>query len=53
MLVVFYFFVFYRMNCHIDQKVDVEQHISERAYKLNILKFWIKVWYQSHLYVSS
>jgi hypothetical protein len=29
------------------ERVDVIQHISERTHKLNVLRFWVKVWCQS------
>jgi hypothetical protein len=30
--------------------VKVEYFISEKIYKLNILRFWVKVWCWTHLY---
>jgi hypothetical protein len=34
---------------HIDQKTMVEHFISERAHKLIVLNFLVKVWFLSHL----
>jgi len=34
----------------LDAIVDVKQHISEITHRHNILKFWVKMWYKSHLW---
>lgn len=33
----------------LDGKVKIQQHISERTYIPKVLKFWVKMWYTTHL----